>query len=100
MEYKMKVVVMNPNTVNDDVVFNLYCDFVCIEKDYGNKHYLYIGSDESSSTYFSPIMYDLRYNKEFDKNNKEEWLKAWANTYWSGEKGSYKVKEIDIKKEK
>ena len=96
MNYRMKVTITDPNTpkgMMSELFFDLNCHFVFDEEQYGNGHYVSIKSDN-----FFPECIDLRYDKTFDRNKKEEWLEAWARTYWSGKNGAWAVKTIEITK--
>ena len=42
---------------------------------------------------------DLRYDTEFDSNNKAAWVEKWARSYWSGENGAFMVKSLEITEE-
>ena len=94
MRYRMKVVICNPNTptnMNSDLMFDLNCEFCCTETDYGNGHHLSISGKD-----FSTLYCDIRYDKSFNCNKKENYLIEWANSYWSGKNDSYKVKDVKV----
>ena len=94
MNYNMTVVIYDPNTEEgmvSDLTFELRAEFGYNPNQYGNGHSLYIEGKG-----FSPQCYDIRYDKDFHRNHKIEYLASWADRYWSGEKGAYKLKSITI----
>lgn len=93
IQYKMEVLIVNPTDANKDRILELECGFGYDAKQYGNGHSVMIRSKGGSEW-----CYDLRYDKSFHKDEKETWLTHWAKTNWSGEKGSWKVKRLEINK--
>lgn len=96
MNYIMKVVIEDPNTpegMTSGLFFKLNCSFHYDKDQYGNGHYVSIKGEN-----FFPECLDLRYDHSFDRNKKEEWLEAWARSYWSGKNGAWTVKTIEITK--
>lgn len=94
MKYTMNVVIADPETPEgmiSDLLMILSCNFVYDSEQYGNGYYVKISGKEG----FSNII-DLRYNTEFNQNNKIAWLEKWARNYWSGKNGAYYVKSIKI----
>ncbi len=95
MTYRMKVVICNPETpagMISDLMFNLMCYFIRDEDDYGRKTYLNIVSDDERFAQY----YDLRYDKSYERGQEMRYLTDWAYWYWSGKKGAYKVKYIEV----
>ena len=92
MNYKMKVIITDPETLNE-LYFDLNCSFCCDPDTYGNGYYLSISGKD-----FYRQIFDLRYDKSFDRNNKEKWLEAWAWNYWSGKNGAWAIKSLEIMK--
>lgn len=88
--YKMKVTVKSAEE-NKTLSFELTCTYFCNPEDYGNGYHLAIEGDGFFDQY-----YDLRYDKSFKRKRKMTWLVDWAEYYWSGEEGAYKVTHIDI----
>lgn len=94
MNYRMKVTITDPNTEEgmvSELFLDLDCIFVCDSKQYGNGHYVSIGSKE-----FCKQVIDLRYDRTFDRNNKMEWLERWARNYWTGKEGAWAIKHLEI----
>ena len=94
MNYKMKVTITDPNTKRgmiSELYFNLDCNFVYDSKQYGNGHYVSISGKE-----FYKQIIDLRYDKTFDRNNKDKWLEKWARNYWTGKDGAWAIKHLEI----
>lgn len=94
MNYKMTVTICDPNTqegMTSDIVFVLNCSFAYDEDTYGNGYHLAIEGEG-----YSPEYYDLRYDSDFHKDRKMAYLVDWAQTYWNGKNGAYKVKSITI----
>ena len=92
----MKVIIADPNTskgMTSDLFMKLSCCFAYDPEQYGNGHFVRIKGGEG----FSNII-DLRYDKEFDRSNKDAFLEKWARNYWSGQNGAYYVKWIEITK--
>ena len=76
MNYKMKVIIADPETpkgMTSDLLFNLDCKFIYDEEQYGNGHYVSIAGKE-----FYRNVIDLRYDQSFNPDKKEEWLEQWA----------------------
>lgn len=97
MKYQMKVVITDPETpkgMTSDLFFDLSCRFTYDEEQYGNGHYVSIGSKE-----FYRQVFDLRYDLTFDRNNKVKWLEDWARNYWNGKNGAWIIKSLEIIKE-
>ena len=96
MKYNIDVVICNPNTpkgMNSDICLALTAEFVCDPNQYGNKHFVAIYGEG-----FSEQAYDIRYDRSFRRDHKEEWLENWARSYWNGKDGAYTVKRIKIEK--
>lgn len=96
MKYDMKVTITDPNTLGgmvSELVFDLTCNFVYDETQYGNGYYVSIQGKD-----FYRQVIDLRYDKSFDRDNKEKWLMDWAKSYWSGKDGAWVVKSLIIAK--
>lgn len=93
--YKVVVDIIDPETkegMYSGLQFNLDAEFSCNEKDYGNGYYAYVGGKG-----FQEMCYDLRYTK-FNPAKEEQWIKDWANGYWSGKDGAWVVRSIKIEK--
>lgn len=96
MKYEMKVVIYDPETpagMTSDLMFNLSCSFTHDPEQYGNGHFVSISGRE-----FYRQVIDLRYDTEFDRNNKMAFLEKWARNYWSGKNGAYAIKSLEISK--
>ena len=95
MEYLMTVTIKNPKEekgMDSSIVLKLKATFGYDEKQYGNGYSVAIESDDNRFQNY----YDLRYDTSFDKSKKMEWLTEWANNYWSGTNGAYKVHKLSI----
>lgn len=98
MKYTMFVTIADPNTPKgmcSDITMKLNCEFAYDHATYGKKTWLRIADERRA---FEQC-FDLRYDTSFDRNKKEEWLEAWAKSYWSGKDGAYAVKALKIVKE-
>lgn len=96
MKYGMKVSITDPNTLEgmvSELFFDLTCNFVYDDTQYGNGHYVSINGKE-----FYQQVIDLRYDTSFDRDNKEKWLEKWARNYWSGKDGAWAIKTLEIVK--
>lgn len=94
MKYEMKVTIANPDTAEgmmSDLLMKLSCIFSYDPEQYGNGHWLKIKGAEGFENYI-----DLRYDTDFDRNNKTAYLEKWARNYWSGKNGAYYVKSLEI----
>lgn len=92
MKYLLTVKIVNPK---DEKVKELSFDveFWYNKEQYGNGYGVAITRD--AGEYFE-LSYDLRYDTNFDKDRKEDWIREWAKSYWTGEKGSYRLLSVDI----
>lgn len=96
MNYTMTVTIEDPNTElykNSELILFLTAEFTHNEDDYGNGHWVMIKGKEGFENF-----YDLRYDKDFHANRKISWLADWADNYWNGENGAYRIKSIAIKR--
>lgn len=94
MNYNMTVIIEDPKTkagMNSDLVLPMQVSFSHNEKTYGNGYYVMIKGEHGFGQ-----CYDLRYNKDFHAKYKIAWLADWADNYWNGENGAYRLKEITI----
>lgn len=71
----------------------LFCDVICDNNDFGNGCYVSIRGDG-----FFKNVFDVRYDKSFNLDEPDIWLKNWAKNYWNGRNGSWKIKSIQILK--
>lgn len=92
MIYEIKLTIANPET-GKEAKLNLIAKFSYDKKSYGNGHYLMVKDTVTPWQEF----YDIRYEADFDKNKKEEYLEWLVNSIWNGENG-YIVKELEISK--
>lgn len=96
MKYQMIVKITDPDTPDgmfSELTFKFNCYFSYNPNQYGNGYYLRI-----ANKVYEPFDFDLRYDLSFNSNKPEEWLKKWANNYWSGKNGAWKIKRLLIKK--
>ena len=80
MEYRMRVVIEDPNVepgMVAELLFDLDRNFNHHPTQYGNGYYLSI-----SGKGFGKQIVDLRYDTSFDRNNHDNWLYTWDNNYW------------------
>lgn len=99
MNYNMTVTIEDPHTEagkNSDLIFLLDADFVHDPEQYGNGYQVAIGSKKESAIPFYRSIIDLRYDTDFDPEKKIAWLADWAQHYWSGKDGAYRVKALSI----
>ena len=92
MIYNMALTLEN-HSAGKESKLNLIAKFSYDKKSYGNGHYLMV---KDTVTPWQEL-YDIRYDADFDKNKKEEYLEWLVNSIWNGENG-YKVKELEINK--
>lgn len=94
MNYKMEVLITDPNTpkgMTSNIFHELDCSFSYDPDTYGNGHYVFISSGKEIRN-----SYDIRYDKTFNRNHKAKWLANWAYNYWSGEDGAWKIQSLKI----
>lgn len=94
--YQVRLVLSDPKKHYEDFNAMLDCLFVYNPKTDGNKTFLKITSHVLGDTFKD--YYDLRYDKDFDSESPEKWLVSWANKFWSGDHGSFFVKDISVVK--
>ena len=92
MIYNMALTVENQST-GKEAKLNLIAKFSFDKRQYGNGHYLMV---KDTVTPWQEL-YDIRYDADFDKNKKEEYLEWLVNYIWNGGNG-YKVRELEINK--
>lgn len=93
MLYDITVQIEDPNTeegMHSGLTFDLTANFAYDPETYGNGYSVSINGKD----FFN--VYDLRYNHEFNRKNKILWLATWAENYWSGENGSWKLRSLKI----
>lgn len=96
MKYNMNVIIADPNTPNgmtSDLFLAIECEFAYNPNQYGNGHYLCL---KNKNLPFGKEVIDLRYDTEFDRNDKAAYLEKWARNYWNGKDGAYIVKSLKI----
>lgn len=96
MNYKMIVDIYDPNDSKDicsGLRLYLFCDVFCDRDDYGNGCYLSISGD-----CFSKQIFDVRFDKTFNIDEPDVWLKNWAKNYWNGCFGAWSIKRLQISK--
>ena len=62
---------------------------------YGNGKYLVI---KPVSGIENDMVFDIRYNKDYDSNDEVSYIKHFIEGIWTGKDGGYKAKYINIKK--
>lgn len=96
MKYEMHIFISDPNTMegmNSQIYLKLTALFHYNPKQYDNGHYLIIKSNISN---FS-CQYNIRYDKNFNSDDKISYLTQWANNYWNGKNGAYKLDRLSIR---
>lgn len=96
LNYKMSVEIYDPKA--SDAMFSclrlhLFCDVFCDTHDFGNGCYVSIRGEG-----FSKNVFDVRYDKSFNIDEPDVWLKNWAKNYWNGCNGAWSVKNLQILK--
>ena len=92
MIYNLALTVENQST-GKEAKLNLIAKFSFDKRQYVNGHYLMV---KDTVTPWQEL-YDIRYDADFDKNKKEEYLEWLVNSIWNGDNG-YKVRELEINK--
>lgn len=98
MKYLMTVVIADPNTaagMSSDVLYKIECIFTYDPEQYGNGYWLRM-KKRGPEGFVNHV--DLRYDKNFDRNDKLAYLERWAKNYWSGQNGAYCLKSIRFEK--
>lgn len=92
--YELKVVIVDPALDNaEKITLEFECRFNKVEGQYGNKTYLKVKG--VNGTMFDRL-YDIRYDTEYRSDEQEKYLVKWANRYWSGKNGAFKLVDISI----
>lgn len=97
MKYNMTVTISDPNTeegMDSTLILKMQAKFSYSPNRYGNGYYLAIIGDEGKFQ----NLYDLRYNCDFREDAKEDFLKEWAASYWTGKDGAYRLDDLKIEK--
>lgn len=96
LNYKMTAEIYDPESTVEmfsALKLNLFCEVFCNPNDFGNGSYVSVRGEG-----FSMNVFDVRYDRSFNINKADEWLKSWANNYWSGKNGAWKIKSLQILK--
>lgn len=96
LNYKMTVEIYDPDTpvgMFSSLRLCLFCEVICHPNDFGNGCYIAISGEG-----FSKNVFDVRYDKAFNIDETDIWLKNWAKNYWNGSNGAWKIKSIQILK--
>lgn len=97
MNYKMTVHITDPNTpagMTSELMLKFNCNFAYDPDTYGKKTWLSIKSEDGGFNNY----YDLRYDKNFNRDNKVGFLEYWARNYWTGKNGVWAIKSLEITK--
>lgn len=96
LNYKMTVEIYDPNSPEGLCScerLSLFCEVSFDAHDFGNGCFVYISGEG-----FSNQIFDVRYDKSFDFNKADVWLKKWAQNYWNGVNGAWSIKRLKILK--
>lgn len=96
LNYKMTVEIYDPESLVgkfSSLRLYLFCDVFCETNDFGNGCYVSIHGEG-----FSKNVYDVRYDNSFNLDEADLWLKDWAQNYWDGCNGAWKIKSIQVLK--
>lgn len=92
--FKMIVEIYDPNApegMSYGESLYLFCEVFHDPHDFGNGCYVSISGED-----FSKNVFDVRYDKSFNLDEPDLWLKNWAKNYWNGCYGSWRVKRLQI----
>lgn len=96
MNYKMTVEIYDPEApvgMLSCLKLSLFCDVFCDSNDFGNGCYVSIHGE-----CFYKTVIDVRYDKSFNLDEPDDWLKNWAKNFWDGSNGAWKIKSLQILK--
>ena len=96
LNYKMTVEIFDPETpvgMFSGLRLYLFCEFFRDTNDFGNGCYFSICGEG-----FSTNVFDIRFDKSFNIDEPDVWLKNWAKNYWNGCNGAWKIKSLQILK--
>lgn len=96
LNYKMTVEISDPDTpvgMSSGLKLYLFCEVFCDPNDFGNGCYICIRGEG-----FSKTVVDVRYDKSFNIDAPDVWLKNWAKNYWNGCNGAWSIKCLQILK--
>ena len=87
--YKLKVEIRDPETNDIETLYRPDVWFSTDDENYGNGTYLKIDGSH---------YYDIRYDTSYDPKHEMAYITQWAENYWSGENGAWKLHSIDIER--
>lgn len=96
LNYKMTVDIFDPNSsegMHSGLRLILFCEVICDPTDFGNGCYVSISGEG-----FSKQFIDVRYDNSFHIIEPDVWLNDWAQNYWNGVNGAWKIKSLQILK--
>lgn len=96
LNYKMTVEIYDPESpveMFSGLSLNLFCEVFFDPNDFGNGCYVSIHGEG-----FSKNVFDVRYDKSFNIDAPDVWIKDWAKNYWSGCNGAWSIKSLQILK--
>ena len=91
MKFNVYITIVNEN--KEPKKLSLAVTFFKSDSGYGNDTYMNVASTSGREFRQS---YDIRYEKDYDKRTPEIYIAKWAYNYWSGEHGSWDIKELKI----
>lgn len=91
--YRLRAVIHHPDNEDAKHEYNYLVNFFQDENGYGNKTYMQLATEDHK-----PFKYfDLRYNNVYDSNAQISFICMWADAYWNGKDGSWKLESIEVK---
>lgn len=73
--------------------YHVVVEFACQENDYGNGYHMCVRGDNEP---FGFTVYDIRYDTDFDKDNKIPYIVQLFAYRYTGEDGSWKLIGISV----
>lgn len=95
MKYLLTITFKNPKG-EETKTLHLKASFSYNPDTYGNGYGLMIRSANKEEGWFEQG-YDLRYDTSFSENEAISYLARWADQYWSGTNGAYKLISFECK---
>lgn len=93
--YKLIVTIQNPEDSKQKITKKLRAVFSKDPEQYGNGTFLGIRNLPEDKNYFEQN-FDIRYDTSYSRKSQEVYLLNWVYNYWTGENGSFDVKEVSL----
>ena len=90
MKYELCFTCVSTDGERETMNYNVW--FSYDPDQYGNGTMMICKKKDSRTEY-----YDIRYNRDYHKNEQMQFILNWVLNTWSGERGSWRATEVSIK---